>query len=94
MGISESMPSRPTPRRMNGITVVCRGAHTVRYFDFVNWRAPATGFWPTGTTRAPSRGLRARGLAKLKEQNVQPESGKNRWTTVVLDNGHRVHRSA
>jgi len=35
-----------------------------------------------------------RGLAKLKEQNVQPESGKNRWTTVVLDNGHRVHRSA
>lgn len=29
-------------------------------------------------------------LQKLKEQNVQPESGKNRWTTVVLDNGIRV----
>ena len=36
MGIfSESMRSTPTPRRMNGITVVCRAAHTVRYFDFV-----------------------------------------------------------
>ena len=28
---------------------------------------------------------------KLKEQNLQPEPGKNRWeTTVVLDNGIRV----
>ena len=29
-------------------------------------------------------------LQKLKEQNVQPESGKNRWTTVMLDNSIRV----
>ena len=29
-------------------------------------------------------------LQKLKEQNVRPESGKNRWTTVMLDNGIRV----
>ena len=27
-------------------------------------------------------------LQKLKEQNVQPESGKNRWTTVMLGQQH------
>jgi hypothetical protein len=47
--------------------------------------------WPTYHRLTNKRGLRARGLQKLKAQNFQPEPGKNRWeTTVMLNNDNRV----
>jgi hypothetical protein len=47
--------------------------------------------WPTHHRLTNKRGLRARGLQKLKAQNFQPEPGKNRWeTSVMLNNDNRV----
>lgn len=47
--------------------------------------------WATHHRLTNKRGLRARGLQKLKAQNFQPEPGKNRWeTTVMLNNDNRV----